>query len=229
MTSASELEQLQEECISEDEWARQTQIHREAFESALAKKRESDGGKHSTSLSELKYKSLVLQLFEWDTCSSAERTQRRQKFGTIVYKNAHRYCVVQNDGGELKLHYRESDTENKSKKKKSVGLETVVGKPVVHDGLKFDALTALHGSDALAGHAKGKTLRAMCNAEYGQSITQKEQELFYNLCPGCIRHLPKLKTGPAGARPIVTKKLGGRGLIDIVELQAHAADNFGYK
>ena len=31
------------------------------------------------------------------------------------------------------------------------------------------------------------------------------------------------------ARPIVTKNLGGRGLIDIVELQAHAADNFGYK
>ena len=230
VTSQPEVPDSQQECIDEDQWALRVQIHKESFEAGMAKSREAKGGNHTTSLSELKYKSLVLQLYEWDTSSSAERTRRRQDHGTIVYKNARKYCVVEVDEGNLKLHFKESEEKCSRKGKKKSGSEKVfVGKPVMHDGMKFDALTALHGSDAVAGHAKGKTLRAMVIAEYGNSITQKEQELFYSLCPGCIRHLPKLKTGPAGARPIVTKNLGGRGLIDIVELQAHAADNFGYK
>ena len=93
--SQQELQELQQECISEDEWARRVQIHKEAFEGGLAKRREAKGGNHTTSLSELKYKSLVLQLYEWETSSSAERTRRRQDHGTIVYKNSRKYCVVE--------------------------------------------------------------------------------------------------------------------------------------
>ena len=100
---------------------------------------------------------------------------------------------------------------------------------IVHDGKKFDALMELHRSDGLAGHAKGKTLRAMVWSEHGASITQAEQALFVKLCQTCARRLPKLQTGPAGKRPIVSKLLGSRGLIDMIELQAYAADNFGYK
>ena len=65
VTTQPELQELQQECISEDEWARRVQIHKEAFEGGLAKSREAKGGNHTTSLSELKYKSLVLQLYEW--------------------------------------------------------------------------------------------------------------------------------------------------------------------
>ena len=62
--------------------------------------------------------------------------------------NAKRYCVVEAGGGNLKLHYRVTEQQfccMGKKKKKSGSAENFVGKPVLHDGMKFDALPSGRG------------------------------------------------------------------------------------
>ena len=173
------------------------QIHREAFDAGLVKLRLACKKPTSGAFSKHRYDTMVVALQNWDTIGDPKRKRRKETFGSHLYTQAKKYEVI-GEGVLARLKYRAVQAEDRvvsSARKGRVKKKRPPPEPymkIVHDGEKFDALSVLHASNGIAGHVKGKTLRAMVWSEHGASITQAEMALFIKLCRACMRRLPKL-------------------------------------
>ena len=152
-------------------------IHREGFEAGLAKLRLACKKPTSGSFSKHKYDSMVVALQHWDTISDAERKRRKDTFGSHLYTQAKKY-EVEGEGDSARLKYRKVQAQapttlsGRKQRKKRPPPEPYM--QIVHDGEKFDALSALHCSNGIAGHVKGKTLSGIGHRRFSCCIYETD-------------------------------------------------------
>ena len=87
---------------------------------------------------------------------------------------------------------------------------------VSHHGRVFEDLLKIHVD---GGHCKAKTFLQRIVIAHGKSIPRWAAEAFVNCCPGCVRRLPR-KPSSAGHKPILTKGLGSRGQVNLIDFQS---------
>ena len=87
---------------------------------------------------------------------------------------------------------------------------------VSHQGRVFADLKMVHVDGA---HCKARAFHDRTKAKFGKSIPQWAVLLFAELCPTCVRRLAR-KTTSAGHKPILTRGLGSRGQVDLIDFQS---------
>ena len=95
---------------------------------------------------------------------------------------------------------------------------------VSHHGRVFEDLLKIHVD---GGHCKAKTFLQRIVIAHGKSIPRWAAEAFVNCCPGCVRRLPR-KPSSAGHKPILTKGLGSRGQVDLIDFQSCPDGSFKF-
>ena len=95
---------------------------------------------------------------------------------------------------------------------------------VSHHGRVFADLLKIHVD---GGHCKNKTFLQRIVIAHGKSIPRWAAEAFVNCCPACVRRLPR-KPSSAGHKPILTKGLGSRGQVDLIDFQSCPDGSFKF-
>ena len=95
---------------------------------------------------------------------------------------------------------------------------------VSHHGRVFADLLKIHVD---GGHCKAKTFLQRIVIAHGKSIPRWAAEAFVNCCPACVRRLPR-KPSSAGHKPILTKGLGSRGQVDLIDFQSCPDGSFKF-
>ena len=106
-------------------------------------------------------------------------------------------------------------------------------KIVSHQGRVFEDLHKIH---IAGGHCKAKTFVTRISTAHGKSVPRWVSEVFVKFCPTCVRRIPRKpsirriprKPSSAGHKPILTKGLGSRGQVDLVDFQSCADGSFKF-
>ena len=139
----------------------------------------------------------------WEDKDAQQRKACHKEFGQ-VYAWAMKYQLV-TAGNECVLILRSDDAAPLDQ-----------SKTVSHQGWAFDHLHKIHIE---GGHCKAKTFAARVEAAHGKSIPRWVPELYVQCCPTCTHRKPR-KPSSAGHKPILTKGLGSRGQVDLIDFQS---------
>ena len=83
----------------------------------------------------------------------------------------------------------------------------------------FNDLYKIHVCEG-GDHPKGNTFFKRVSDRHGRSITREICKLFTDTCALCLKHMKKTKP-TAGHQPILTRGLGARGQVDLIDFQAY--------
>ena len=82
----------------------------------------------------------------------------------------------------------------------------------------FEDMRKLHRADGV--HTKAYKLKAVVKARYGPSIPGWTIDLLVATCPICIKHNLPRKKPKAGFKPLISRGLGERGQVDLIDMQS---------
>ena len=97
-----------------------------------------------------------------------------------------------------------------------------VSPSICHDDQLFDKLREVHGND----HPAGTTFFNRVRARFS-NVSRGTCKMFTDTCPRCIEKLLRKKP-TAGHQPILTRGLGSRVQIDLVDFQSMPDGNFKF-
>lgn len=140
-----------------------------------------------------------------------------QKVHSQVYAWAKKYELVTFKGSNILIFKGGADGDSET-------LALDQAQVVSHHGRVFEDLLKIHID---GGHCKAKTFLARIKIAHGKSIPRWAAEAFVNHCPSCVRRLPR-KPSSAGHKPILTKGLGSRGQVDLIDFQSCPDGSFKF-
>ena len=212
----------------------QTTAQKELFLSKLQDKAEEFqlgglGTERSQFLTESKHKEIVECLAEWESRSDNKK-ERLLKF-PLGYAWRNKYALFGPDDSAVLIFNPEFVGLGKQKE----ALPTDAAAPaaaqaldeaqvVSHEGRVFEDLLKIHLE---GGHCKAKTFCERVKRKHGKSIPEKLIYLFVSCCPICTEQKPRKPTS-AGHKPILTRGLGSRGQVDLIDFQSCADSSFKY-
>ena len=213
----------------------QTTAQKELFLSKLQVKGEEFqlgglGTERSQFLTESKHKEIVECLAEWESRSDNKK-ERLSKFPQ-GYAWRNKYALFGPDDSAVLIFNPEFVGRGKTKEE---ALPNEAAAPaaaqaldeaqvVSHEGRVFEDLLKIHLE---GGHCKAKTFCERVKRKHGKSIPEKLIYLFVSCCPICTEQKPRKPTS-AGHKPILTRGLGSRGQVDLIDFQSCADSSFKY-
>ena len=147
----------------------------------------------------------------------ASEKKADQKVHSQVYAWAKKYELVTFQGSKILIFKGGADGDDET-------LALDQAQVVSHHGRVFEDLLKIHID---GGHCKAKTFLARIKIAHGKSILRWMAEAFVNYCPACVRRLPR-KPSSAGHKPILTKGLGSRGQVDLIDFQSCQDGSFKF-
>ena len=180
------------------------------FAEAMMKKLDEQGDERSQFLTEARYEDICAALNGWTEKDGPAKKETQQNFGQ-VYAWARKYNLVSFSGSKvLVVKVKEEPAEGEDQ------LALDQSKIVSHQGRVFEELHKIH---IAGGHCKAKTFAMRISTAHGKSVPRWVGEVFVKFCPTCVRRIPR-KPSSAGHKPILTKGLGSRGQVDLVDFQS---------
>ena len=188
------------------------------FTEAMMKKLDEQGDERSQFLTEACYEDICAALDGWTEKDGPAKKETQQNFGQ-VYAWARKYNLVSFSGSKvLVVKVKEEPAEGEDQ------LALDQSKIVSHQGRVFEELHKIH---IAGGHCKAKTFAMRISTAYGKSVPRWVGEVFVKFCPTCVRRIPR-KPSSAGHKPILTKGLGSRGQVDLVDFQSCPDGSFKF-
>lgn len=152
----------------------------------------------------------------WSQLSSAERGQRNRDVGGKAYRWATNFLVRTTIDGAGEKEYQLLCAP-----KKGLDLGADAPKPidqylrVLHTENMYDELFAVHKQ---GGHAKARSLEMRAKLTFAR-IPRWVTNLVCETCPTCVTRVNR-KVTSAGHTPIITKGMGSRGQVDLIDFQS---------
>ena len=187
------------------------------FNEALQKQCGGEDKERSQFLTERKFEEVCAVLEEFYGATDARVKKAGQKVHSQVYAWAKKYELVTFQGSKILIFKGGADDDGEP-------LALDQAQVVSHHGRVFEDLLKIHID---VGHCKAKTFLARINTAHGKSIPRWAAEAFVNYCPSCVRRLPR-KPSSAGHKPILTKGLGSRGQVDLIDFQSCPDGSFKF-
>ena len=190
------------------------------FMSEFAAKNAAAGGPGMI-VTEADYKAMVDLLDGWDEMSGVERTTVIRLCGverSKAYRWARNFMVKTEevDGGDPKLHLVARPKEE------GASTDAVAAMPalddmvyVLHQGNMFEELMRIHEG---AGHQKSRGFELRVKQHWCR-VPRWVTELVVECCSQCNQRAVR-KVSTAGHKPILTKGLGNRGQVDLIDFQS---------
>ena len=188
--------------------------HKRLFDAQVLK-RMSGVKEKSQFLSQATHSTIVTCMQTWN--SLEPKAKKTGSHGGHAYNWAKKYAVVIS-GEQPVLVFKPEVPVGEEAAGGTPELNTALDqlKLVSHQGSAFDDLYAVH----VAGvHCKARAFQNRVSAKFGKSIPGWAVLLLAETCPVCVRKLPR-KTTSAGHQPILTKGLGSRGQVDLIDMQS---------
>ena len=190
---------------------------RRIFTEALEKKIGLEDVERSQFLTERKYEEVCTALEEFYHAQSGNEKKEVQKAYSQVYAWAKKYELVALGSSKV-LVFKDEDNGDAD----SLAFDRA--KVVSHRGRVFDDLLKIHLN---GGHCKARTFQTRIVTAHGKSIPRWVAETFVSCCPTCVRRLLR-KPSSAGHKPILTKGLGSRGQVDLIDFQSCPDKDFKF-
>jgi hypothetical protein len=186
------------------------------FTEALQKQCGDEDKERTQFLTERKYEQVCAGLEEFYEAGDASAKKAVQKVHSQVYAWAKKYELVSFKDSKVLIFKNGADGDGDT-------LALDQAQVVSHHGRVFDLLK-IHVD---GGHCKAKTFLQRIGIAHGKSIPRWAAEAFVNCCPACVRRLPR-KPSSAGHKPILTKGLGSRGQVDLIDFQSCPDGSFKF-
>ena len=187
------------------------------FTKALQEQCGDEDKERSQFLTERKYEEVCAVLEEFSGAADASEKKAVQKVHSQVYAWAKKYELVTFQGSKILIFKGGADGDDET-------LALDQAQVVSHHGRVFEDLLKIHID---GGHCKAKTFLARIKIAHGKSILRWMAEAFVNYCPACVRRLPR-KPSSAGHKSILTKGLGSRGQVDLIDFQSCPDSSFKF-
>ena len=187
------------------------------FTAALQKQCGDEDKERSQFLTERKYEEVCAVLEQFSEARDASEKKAVQKVHSQVYAWAKKYELVTFKGSKILIFKGVADGDGDT-------LALDQAQVVSHHGRVFEDLLKIHID---GGHCKAKTFLARIKIAHGKSIPRWAAEAFVNYCPSCVRRLPR-KPNSTGHKPILTKGLGSRGQVDLIDFQSCPDSSFKF-
>ena len=187
------------------------------FTEALQKQCGDEEKERSQFLTERKYAEVCVVLEEFSQAGDASEKKAVQKEHSQVYAWAKKHELVTFKGSKILIFKGGADGDDET-------LALDQAQVVSHHGRVFEDLLKVHID---GGHCKAKTFLARIKTAHGKSIPRWAVEAFVNCCPSCVRRLPR-KPSSAGHKPVLTKGLGSRGQVDLIDFQSCPDGSFKF-
>lgn len=169
------------------------------------------------------YETMLDVLADWDELSGSERAQRVKDSHverSKVYRWARNFAVIVEKGE------RSEDILSLIARPKGDGGSTEGGEAsipaldeavqyVLHQGEMFEELMRIHED---AGHQKSRGFELRVKQQWCR-VPRWVTELIVDCCSQCNSRVHR-KLATAGHKPILTKGMGNRGQIDLIDLQS---------
>ncbi|KAL1515206.1 hypothetical protein AB1Y20_004267 [Prymnesium parvum] len=185
--------------------------------------------------SEIEYNLIAATLEGWEDLDPADRGMRNKDVGgNRAYKWAQRFVtkVEHTDTTDapaaVKLVLLEKTKAGTAEDRATEGADGVMAldnryKVVLHEGNMFEELLQVHKE---GGHCKSRTLDNRVKEKFSR-IPRWVGELLCECCATCVSRSTR-KAVTAGHVPILTKGLGSRGQVDLVDLQSCPDGEYKY-
>ena len=185
-----------------------------------------DDTERSQFLTEEKFGDIAECVSKWHTLSPEEKKVSKWSQG---YAWARKYALISAGGSDV-LVFKEPPKKKNGGETESVE-EAPAAPPaldqtvlVSHQGRVFNDLRDVHIE---GGHCKGMAFRTAMDLKFGKSVPHWVLSIFLRTCPTCTRRLPR-KPSSAGHKPILTKGLGSREQVDLIDFQSCPDGNFKF-
>jgi len=199
--------------------ADQTAEQKRLFTEAMVKKISKQGDERSQFLTEARYDDVCAALDGWTGKDGPAKKETQQNFNQ-VYAWVRKYDLVNFSGHKLLVFKDKDEADEDEEGEPALDQSKIVS----HQGRVFEDLHKIH---IAGGHCKAKTFAARIQSAHGKSVPRWVSEVFVMFCPTCVRRVPR-KPSSAGHKPILTKGLGSRGQVDLVDFQSCADGSFKF-